>query len=353
MGTKPDIEHIPKLPGCYMLKNKQGLIIYVGKSKSLYNRVRQYFYPSQSPEYNKYSEMAKEVKEVEFITTDTEINALILECQLIKEHRPRYNSQLINTPLYHYLRIDTSQEYPAISIADVVQGDRGNYFGGYYDIFDAQNGLELLGGIWQTPVCGKAIFAEKDRPCLNHHIGKCCAPCGKRINAEQYRQKIGEIIGCFNGDFGQTLDRLSKEMERASARQIFETAAKIRESIYGLQRLKKRLKSLYTHFDDSQAYLLMRAYNEQCYSLFYIKNGIVLNRADFPNIDEPSEAELSSFIEANQNADDVTGNGAHLAACILEIRASKYYVPVDENASLQQTVNDLHQAFGDFITGEY
>ena len=353
MGTKPDIEHIPKLPGCYMLKNKQGLIIYVGKSKSLYNRVRQYFYPGQSPEHNKYSEMAKEVKEVEFISTDTEINALILECQLIKEHRPRYNSQLINTPVYHYLHIETSQEYPAISIADVVQGDRDDYFGGYYDIFDAQNGLELIGGIWQTPVCGKVIFTEKDRPCLNHHMGKCCAPCGNKITAEQYRQKIDEIIGCFDGDFGQTLDRLNNEMERAAAGQKYEAAAKIRDSINGLQRLKKRLKSLYIYFDDSRVCLFIRAYNEQCYSLFYIKNGAVLNRADFPNVDEPNEAALASFVEANQCAEDVIGNGAHLAACILEIRASKYYVPVDENANLRQMVNELRLAFDDFITGDY
>jgi len=97
----------------------------------------------------------------------------------------------------------------------------------------------------------------------------------------------------------------------------------------------------------------MRAYNEQCYSLFYIKNGAVLNRADFPNVDEPSEAALASFVKANQTAEDVTGNGAHLAACVLEIRASKYYVPVDENANLHQTVDDLRQAFGDFIKGDF
>ena len=137
--------------------------------------------------------------------------------------------------------------HPAISITDVVQDDRGNYFGGYYDIFDAQKGLELIGGIWQVPVCGKAIFTKKDKPCLNHHIGKCCAPCGKRVPAKQYGQKIKEIIGCFNGEFAQTIDRLNVEMERASKRQKYEEAAKILDSINGLQRLKKRLKSLYTH----------------------------------------------------------------------------------------------------------
>jgi excinuclease UvrABC nuclease subunit len=142
-------------------------------------------------------------------------------------------------------------------------------------------------------------------------------------------------------------------MEAASIAHRFETAAKIRDSINGLQRLKKRLKSLYTHFENSQAYLFLRAHNEQCYSLFYIKNGVVLNRIDFPSIDEPSDALLASFISANDEASDTGGNGAHLMTCLLDIRASKYFVPVAGDAHIAQTANDLRQAFKDFITGDY
>ena len=350
-GKKPDIKHIPKQPGCYIFKNKQGLIIYIGKSKNLYNRVKQYFYTDRFPDYSKYASMAREVQEIEVVTTDTEINALILECQLIKKHKPRYNSQLINTPRYHYLRINTAQEYPTISIEDSIQGDRSNYYGGFYNIYDAQNTIELIGNIWQAPTCGKTVFTGKDKPCLNHHIGKCCAPCGRKIARAQYRQKIDEIIGCFNGNFDHILDRLNGEMESASIDYKYELAAKIRDNINGLQRLRRRLKSLCVYFENSNVYLFLRALGEQCYSLFYIKNGSVLNRIDFPNINEPSGALLAPFIAENRKAGDANENGAYLTTYILEIRASKYFVPAMDNISAMQMADKLRQAFKDFVKG--
>ena len=175
-----DYSGFPNLPGCYIFKNKFGSIIYIGKSKSLRDRIRQHFNTSDDM-FNKHSSMIKETQAIEAIVTETETDALILECRLIKSHKPKYNSMLKKDRSYPFVRIDVTKALPTISISDSILSDGSKYYGSFYSTQDAQNTIELLGSIWQTPTCGKTVFSGNDRPCLNHHLGKCCAPCGAII----------------------------------------------------------------------------------------------------------------------------------------------------------------------------
>jgi len=361
-SERSSLASIPELAGCYLFKNKQGYVIYVGKSKNLRSRVKQYFYLGQSglpalpgsqesPLSGKLANLVRQVHEIEIMTTDTEINALILECQLIKEHKPRYNSQMMNTPIYQHLHFHELQEYPAISISDSVQVEAGSSHGSFYDAFDAQEAIELIGDIWQTPTCARAAFSADDKPCLNYHLGKCCGPCSKRLPAEDYRQKIAEIIGCLNGDADTVMARLKCELAASSAQRNYEQAARIRDNIRGLQSLARKYRLLHAYFVSDECFLYVRARNEQCYSLFHIEDGVTQGRIDFPDTSEPDAGKLGSFIAASLK----TGGSAKSkatpgnASCLLEIRAVKYFVPIPDAASLNQMLAELTRAFGDFI----
>ena len=343
-----DLNNIPKQPGCYIFKNKQQIIIYIGKSKSLHNRVKQYFYAAASDGcsdgYNKYAEMAREICEVETIVTDTETNALILEYHLIKKHKPKYNSLLKNTYPYPFIKIDLSQEYPAISISDKEFDDGCEYFGNFYGIGDAFRTIELIHSIWQTPICQKESFSG-NKPCLNYHIGKCMAPCGKMIDSIAYREKINEIVKCLNGNFYSTISRLNKEMQNASKTLNFEKAASIRDSINGLNRLKKKQKRLYTKLGNKDVYVFLRAFKEQCFSIFYIKNGITLSRADFPDLCEPDEKRLEAFARDNKQGIINIENGALMTTCLLDISADKLFVQAPSKTKPEQLAKKLKSGY--------
>jgi len=344
-----DIKSIPQKPGCYLFRNRHRQIIYIGKSKSLHNRVKQYFYSTNSTDYNKYTELAKEVYDIETIITDTETNALILECQLIKEHKPRYNSQLKDAKSYPYIRIDTKQVYPTIKIVDIKQNDNCKYFGSFYSKNDAIRCLELLNGIWQIPLCSKSSFSGKNKPCLNHHIDKCCAPCGALISSKTYIERISEIVKCLNGHYAATFNRLSREMKVASKKLEFEKAARIRDSIIGLSKLHKKQKQLYTNFDNKDVYLFFRALNEQCFSLFLIRNGETLKRLDFPSLVEPSDELFEEFIHYDVYDSISVDDGSFLTSCLLDIVAQKYFVPVSKRSRAEQIIRKLRDAFVEFI----
>ena len=370
MHLKQEIEQIPKSPGCYLFKNKHGEIIYIGKSKSLRNRVRQYFSPAISKsseiptrnfaplqyaknlDFNKYIRLAKEIHDISTIVTDTETSALILECQLIKRHKPRYNSQLKESQSYPFIRISVLEEYPAIAIADAIDDDGCRYYGGFYDFYDAKDWVELLSSIWQTPCCLKHSFLHESRPCLNNHLGKCIAPCGRKEKSEQYNERISEMVRCLNGDFESTLYKLNCEMAISADKLDFEGAAKLRDQLQALNKLRKRQRSLLTHLKNQKVYLYFRAYKESCYTLFFINDGHTLNRMDFQGISKPSKRQLEQFVVANRNREGSTEDSKFLTDCLLDIRADKYFLPICDTYDLKQTIDELLESFHDYIDGE-
>lgn len=348
MDTKLDVDKLPMLPGCYIFRNKRREIIYIGKSKCLRNRVKQYFYNTDTKK-GKYTDLMRELHEIETIVTDTETNALILECQLIKKHKPKYNSQMKKTIVYPYLRIDLKQAFSPITITDSAKDDGCEYFGCFYSRDDAVSTLELINSIWQTPVCCKDSLTGKQRPCLNYHLKKCCAPCAGEIDPEVYRQKIIEIVKCLNGNYRNTLRRLKKEMEAESKGFNFERAACLRDAIAGLNSLKKKQERLYTTLDNRDVYMFFRAFNENCFSLFFIRDGITLNRLDCPGTREPSLEKLTAFINDNVQGKITIENGSFLTSCLLAIGARKLFVPVSKRINSLGVLKKIEAAQKEFI----
>lgn len=351
MEVKFEIKNIPKLPGCYIFRNSRDEIIYIGKSKSLRSRVRQYFYESRNREskdrsHRKYAELVKEIQAVETIVTDTETNALILECQLIKKYKPRYNSQLKKNRIYPFIRIDTKSSYPSLIVTEKRAEDKAAYFGSFYGIDDAISVIELINSIWRTPLCLKE---RPGRACLNYHLGKCLGPCDKMVEREEYGSKIEEIIKCLKGNFGSTIGGLNREMKEAAKAFEFEKAAKLRDAIDGLYRLKRKQRRIYSDLEGKDVYLFFRAYNEQCFSLFFIKNAFVLNRLDFEGLTEPDVACLEEFVNYNANLSMPQEIESTMTGCILDIGASKYFVPISKKANMVQIVKKLSSAFKEFV----
>lgn len=338
---------IPRLPGCYIFRNKLRHIIYIGKSKSLYNRIKQHFKNTDPKDY-KHIDLMRELCSIEIIETDTETDALILECKLIRTHKPRYNSQLKKASVFPFIRIDHNRIYPSITITDNIAKDGCKYYGSFYSTDDAFNTLELINNIWQTPVCCKESF-NVHRPCLNYHLKKCCAPCCGGIDSGSFRLKIEEIVKCLNGNFRNTFNRLKSDMTAASDEMDFEKAARLRDNIAGLERLKIRQQRLYTDLDGKDVYLFFRAFGEKCFSVFFIKNGIAINRVNFPDIEDLNKNVMTEFIEANMHNNTAIEDGDFLTSCLLEIGARKLFIPVSRRLDGVKVLGKIEKSFKDFV----
>lgn len=347
MDDKPNWKEMPKQPGCYIFRNKSLHIIYIGKSKSLCNRIKQHFHNTDPTDY-KHMDLMRELHEIEFVLTDTETNALILECQLIKQHKPKYNSQLKRGRIYPFIRVNLQQPYPTFVVTDRTAKDGCEYFGSFYDKYDALATLELINSIWRTPICCKDSFDDVQRPCLHHHLNKCCAPCCGEIDAMAYRQIIREIIKCLHGNFRATVSRLRAEMEAASNEMSFEKAARLRDNIIGLDKLKKKQKSIYTDLDGKDIYLFFRAFRENGFSLFFIRNGVTFNRVDFADIQELDKEKLAAFVSGNAQGQQSIKDGAFLTTCLLEIGACKLFIPVSRRGSSMKIIAKLEKGFEEF-----
>ena len=342
-------DEIPKCPGCYIFKNKYGTVIYIGKSKSLQNRVRQHF-TSTEKAVGKHAAMIREVSCVETIESPTETDALILEYRLIKEHKPRYNKQLKRNQVYPFIRIDVNNKRPSISIADDVADDDSMYIGCFYSHEEAEGVISLLSLIWHTPTCNKNKFASNNKPCLRFHLDKCLAPCSESSDIKHYRKVITEIIDCMNGNFKDTLKRLRHNMRNASEILDFEKAAVLRDSINGLNKLRKKQKRLRANLHIKNCYLFFRAYNELRYSIFFINNGITQKRIDFPDLTKPDPDMIMEFVNNRTNDIYNVDNGEFLTSCLLEVNADKLYLEMPSTFDEVKITNKIASSFKEFMT---
>lgn len=341
------INGLPRLPGCYIFKNKLGTIIYIGKSKSLKSRVQQYFQNVDAKE-GKYKWLSQEIADLEIIRTDTERDALILECQLIKKHLPKYNAQLKGEKVYPYICIDWQPEYPTISITKERAPGNRDYFGFFRNEDRAFEAIELMNAIWQTPLCAKTHFSDNHRPCLNFHLKKCCAPCGRMIDQQLYLVRINEIRNCLKSRSSGVFRRLRTEMQHASDALDFEQAMHYRDLITALEQLQKKSKRLNTSFEDKEVYLFFRAFNERECALFYIRDGRVRGRMDFCVSETP---EFLPFVQKNNTPKETTEGESKerfLAKCLVDIFADKYYVTVPRRAKEERITSLLEEAFREF-----
>ena len=238
------LKHLPENPGVYVMLDKDGVIIYVGKAKNLKNRVRQYFFNNLKTQ--KVMAMVENVRDFYYIIVPTEIDALSLENNLIKKHKPRYNILLKDDKTYPYIRVDLKQDFPSFTITRKIKKDGAKYFGPFMGGISVASILETLNLAFDLRPCSKTLVPKLGaKPCLNYHIKKCLAPCALMINKQEYYQKVLDAIAFLSGDTADIEKLLQDKMTLASENEDFELALKYKETLLSLEKLKqKRITAL-------------------------------------------------------------------------------------------------------------
>jgi excinuclease ABC subunit C len=273
---------LPDKPGVYLMKNSLGEIIYVGKAKILKNRVRQYFQSSKNHS-EKVKAMVKNIAEFEYIVTDSEMEALILECNLIKKYKPRYNILLKDDKHYPFIKITVTEDFPRIFITRMIAKDGAKYFGPYTNVSAVYETIELIKKIFPIRTCKRAIKenGELTRPCLNYHIHLCDAPCAGFISKEDYGKILKEIVDILNGKDTLVIKKLKNNMEQASKNLEFETAASYRDKIIAVQNITEKQKIITGNFENEDFINLDSDEKDTCINIFFLRDGNVIGREHF------------------------------------------------------------------------
>ncbi|MGV2804220.1 excinuclease ABC subunit UvrC [Clostridium perfringens] len=299
-----DFQHqlkiLPDKPGVYIMKNSLGEVIYVGKAKVLKNRVRQYFQNSKNHS-EKVRAMVKNISEFEYIVTDSEMEALILECNLIKKYSPRYNIALKDDKFYPFIKITTNEDFPRVYVTRNFAKDGNRYFGPYTNGTAVYEVMGLIKKLFPLRTCKKAIVegGEPTRACLNYHINLCKAPCAGYVSKAEYWEMIDEIINILNGTDTSIIKNLKLEMEKAAEELEFEKAAKIRDRILAIELISEKQKMFTVKEGDEDFIDLYTDEKDGCAQVFFVREGKVTGREHFmiENIgDDPVKEVISSFI---------------------------------------------------------
>lgn len=299
-----DFQHqlkiLPDKPGVYIMKNSLGEVIYVGKAKVLKNRVRQYFQNSKNHS-EKVRAMVKNIAEFEYIVTDSEMEALILECNLIKKYSPRYNIALKDDKFYPFIKITTNEDFPRVYVTRNFAKDGNRYFGPYTNGTAVYEVMGLIKKLFPLRTCKKAIVegGEPTRACLNYHINLCKAPCAGYVSKAEYWEMIDEIINILNGTDTSIIKNLKLEMEKAAEELEFEKAAKIRDRILAIELISEKQKMFTVKEGDEDFIDLYTDEKDGCAQVFFVREGKVTGREHFmiENIgDDPVKEVISSFI---------------------------------------------------------
>ena len=277
-----ELKKLPAKPGVYLMHNAQDEIIYVGKARILKNRVRQYFQSSYKRSV-KIEHMVSHIAYFEYIITDSELEALVLECNLIKEHRPHYNTMLKDDKSYPYIRVTVQEDYPRILFCRNVKRDKSKYFGPYTSAGAVKETIELMHKVYKIRNCSRVLPRDigKERPCLYHQIRQCDAPCQGYISKEQYRENVEQALRFLNGDDKKILKDLEEKMLAASAAMEFEDAAEYRDLMNSVKRIGEKQKINDTGGDDRDLIALAKAGDEAVLAIFFIRNGKLLGRDHF------------------------------------------------------------------------
>lgn len=279
------IEHrlktLPDSSGVYIMKNRDGEIIYVGKAKVLKNRVRSYFRSHNHPP--KVEAMVSNVEDFEYIITDSEMEAFVLENNLIKEHSPRYNILLKDDKTYPFLKITVNEEYPRIFVTRTVKRDGAKYFGPYLSAIVLRDLIELIKEIFKIRSCSKNFPSEisTTRPCLYYHIGKCVGVCRGDVSSAEYKEIIKEIISFLNGKYENVQKSLTEQMMKAASDMNFKKAAQLRDRLRAVEMLSKKQKIVSAGGADSDAIAFFEKNGHICFQLFFIREGKVIGRENY------------------------------------------------------------------------
>jgi excinuclease ABC subunit C len=277
-----ELKKLPSSPGVYLMHDEKDDIIYVGKAISLKNRVRQYFQSSRK-RTPKIEQMVSKIRRFEYIVTDSEMEALILECNLIKEHRPKYNTMLMDDKGYPFIRVTINEEYPRVMMARNMKKDKSKYFGPYTSAGAVKDTIELLTKIYKIRTCNRSL--PKDigvgRPCLNYQIKKCAAPCMGYISKEEYKKNIDEVMSFLGGNFSEVMDMLEKKMYAASEKMEFEEAADYRDLLNSVKSISGKQKITTDEDMDRDILAYAMEGNDAVVQVFFVRNGKVMGREHF------------------------------------------------------------------------
>ena len=293
------LKTLPREPGVYLMRDKTGTVIYVGKAKVLNNRVRQYFGVGAQKD-QKTAAMVSHIADFEYIITDTEKEALFLESNLIKEYQPYYNILLRDDKAFPYIRIDLNEDYPRVEIVRKVERDGAKYFGPYLESLTIREILDAAYKIFPLRNCKKDIYADgkKERPCLNYQMGRCLAPCAGKVSREEYHAIIAEVMGFLSGRFKKVEEELTRGMNEAAARQEYEKAAGYRDKIRVLHRISERQKAGFPNLKDTDIFAVAVGEKDAVIQAFFVRRGKLSSTRRF-FIESPGEESLvmGSFLK--------------------------------------------------------
>ncbi|MBQ3583396.1 MAG: excinuclease ABC subunit UvrC [Lachnospiraceae bacterium] len=277
-----ELKKLPGSPGVYLMHDEKDEIIYVGKAISLKNRVRQYFQSSRT-RTAKIEQMVSKISRFEYIVTDSEMEALILECNLIKEHRPKYNTMLKDDKGYPFIRVTINEEFPRVMLARNMKRDKAKYFGPYTSAGAVKDTIELLTKIYKIRTCNRNLPKDigNGRPCLNYQIKQCDAPCMGYISEETYKEKIKQVIDFLNGNYADVLSMLEEKMYAASEKMEFEEAAGYRDLINSVKAISNKQKITKDETMDRDILAYAMEGNDAVVQVFFIRSGKVLGREHF------------------------------------------------------------------------
>ncbi|WP_366923819.1 excinuclease ABC subunit UvrC [Metallumcola ferriviriculae] len=299
MTLEEKLKYLPAKPGVYLMKDAEGQIIYVGKARSLTARVRSYFRGVNS-HTAKVQALVERIVDLEYIVTDTEVEALILECNLIKRYRPRYNINMKDDKHYPYLKVTVNEEFPRVVVTRAMKKDGAKYFGPYTQVGALRETMRLLQKLFPVRRCRQPVVDKKSRPCLNAHIKRCLAPCGGQVSAVEYGEMVKELILFLEGRQDKVIKRLADRMNAASARLEYEKAAKLRDQLQAVENVVSRQKIISSAQEDQDIIAFARGNNEVCVQVFFVRQGKLLGRNHFflKGTDEMSRSEvMTAFVK--------------------------------------------------------
>ena len=296
-----ELKKLPGQPGVYIMHDAKDAIIYVGKAISLKNRVRQYFQSSRD-KTAKIKQMVSKIARFEYIVTDSELEALVLECNLIKEHRPRYNTMLKDDKTYPYIKVTASEEYPRILFSRQMKKDKNKYFGPFTSAGAVKDTIELIRKIYRIRACSRKLPQDmgKDRPCLYYHIHQCHAPCQGYISQADYQKSVKQAVGFLNGQYEPVMKYLEEKMRTASETMEFEKAIEYRDLLDSVRKVAQKQKITSQSMEDRDIIAMAKDERDAVVQVFFVRDGKLIGREHFHMNLTGSESKaeiLNSFVK--------------------------------------------------------
>ena len=300
-NIEEELKKLPSKPGVYLMHDERDAIIYVGKAISLKNRVRQYFQSSRNKGV-KIEQMVTHIARFEYIITDSELEALVLECNLIKEHRPKYNTMLMDDKAYPFIKVTVQEDFPRVLFARQMYKDKAKYYGPYTSAAAVKDTIDLIHKLYGIRTCNRQLpkMQGKERPCLNYHIHQCPAPCQGYISKEEYGESVKKALHFLNGNYAPILKELEEKMQQAAEEMEFEKAIEYRELLGSVKKIAQKQKITNSDMEDKDVIAMAKDREDAVVQVFFIRDGRLIGRDHFClHIagDDKKEEILAAFVK--------------------------------------------------------